>query len=107
LNTYLVPANTKKSMLILGIFRKIDLLVMAIGIGLTTLFAAILKMNSLIEVAITLGPLLIAMMLVSPLPNYHNIMQFLVNVYNFFTKRRKYLWKGWSYKLDGNEEVVK
>ena len=103
MDQYLVPANTKKSILIVGLFRKIDLLVIGIGLGVTLVFALVFPLNTFGEVITTLIPLLVTITLVSPMPNYHNIMQFLVNIYNFFTKRRIYLWKGWSYKLDGNE----
>ena len=41
MDQYLVPANTKKSILIVGLFRKIDLLVIGIGLGVTLVFALV------------------------------------------------------------------
>ncbi len=103
MNDYLVPANTKKSSLILGLFRKVDLIVMGIGFTIFLILAFAFSMDTLGEVITAIIPLLVTITLVSPMPNYHNVMQFLVNIYTFFTRRRRYLWKGWSYKLDESE----
>ena len=35
INTYLIPANSKKSMLMLGVFNKIDLAIFCSGIGVS------------------------------------------------------------------------
>ncbi len=103
MNTYLVPANSKKSILILGLFRPLDLIVIAIGVVIFGIMVIILEMETLLDVVLALIPLMITVTLVSPMPNYHNVLQFLINTYNFFTNRRRYLWKGWSYKTDESE----
>ncbi len=102
MNEYLVPANTKKSILILGLFRVIDIIVVLIGIVIFIMMILIVDMSTLGGVAISLIPLMITVTLVSPIPNYHNTLQFLINLYSYYTNRRRYLWKGWSYKIDEN-----
>lgn len=104
MNEYLVPANTKKSMLILGLFRAKDIWVIIIGFGLFLFVAFTLSLNTFGEVITAIIPLLVTATLVSPMPNYHNVMQFLVNMYTFLTGRRRYLWKGWTYKSDENDK---
>ena len=40
-------------------------------------------------------PALTSTTLVLPVPHYHNVMQLLINIYNFLFKKRNYKWKGW------------
>lgn len=107
MNEYLVPANSKKSLLIMGMFRGVDLIVAGIGIGITTIIALLTSLNTFQQIAVALIPLLVALTLVSPMPNYHNILNFLINTYKFFTNRRDFLWKGWDYKSYGEEGTKK
>ena len=88
MNQYLIPANSKRSMLILGLFTPVDLIIVAIGglITLALLFAV--NAETIQDIGIILTPLLISAAMVSPVPNHRNI-------YNFFSKRRTYYWKGW------------
>ena len=39
-----------------------------------------------------------------PIPNYHNCMVILVEMYKFFTSRQKFIWKGWCVKDEFKEE---
>lgn len=39
-----------------------------------------------------------------PVRNYHNVMQLLNNMLDFYTNTRKYYWKGWCVKDDTNEQ---
>ena len=52
---------------------------------------------------IALIPGLIAVVLVFPFPNYHNIRTALSDVIAFYTNRQRYVWRGWctSYELKG------
>lgn len=95
-NNYLIPANTKKSMLWLGFFRPIDAIIL--GVGLSISFILLLLMNSMsIGLAIIIMiPGLVSAFLVMPVPHYHNVLQLLTNIINFYTNRRKYYWKGWN-----------
>ena len=94
-NQYIVPANSKKTTLILGLFEPIDIVVCAVG-GVLTLAMLLVFKNPPFWLLITgISPLLIAVMLVFPIANYHNVLQLLINVWKFFSGRRKYYWKGW------------
>ena len=103
MNQYLVPANSKKSRLILGFFTIKDLVVVGIGAILTLVFLVVLKDPALWELIIAVLPLLIAATLVFPIVHYHNVMQLLTNIFNFGVGRKKYYWKGWCVK-DGTDE---
>lgn len=104
MDEYLVPANSKKSMLMFSLFRKIDLIFLISGVVLTFILALVMSIDTITQTIIVLLPSLIAIALVSPVPYYHNIMQLIVNIYIFYTNRRKFLWKGWCYKLDETGE---
>ncbi len=96
-NNYLIPANSKNSMLILGLFNTTDLIIAASGIIATLiLLVANFSKTSIKSVLIVLAPALICSFLVVPIPNQHNIRTFIKNIYTFYTSRRIYYWKGWS-----------
>ena len=99
----LIPANSKKSMLILGIFNSTDLVIFITGIVLTFLLLLILGANTLKNAIIILTPALVASFLIVPIPNQHNIRTFIINVYNFYSKPREYHWRGWCIKNGENE----
>ena len=56
-----------------------------------------------VELIIAIIPVLIAAGLVMPVRNYHNVMQLLNNMLDFYTNTRKYYWKGWCVKDDTDE----
>ena len=97
---YIIPANTKKSMLILGFFTVLDLIVFISGVGATLILLMVLKTSALGGMILELTPALIALLLVTPVPYYHNMMQLIRNFFNFFSKRRRYIWKGWCWHDD-------
>lgn len=96
-NTYLIPANSKKSMLILSLFNITDLIIFGSGAGITLILLLTFARNTTdIKVAIlVLLPALISAFLVVPIPNQHNVRTFIANIYSYYTKRRTYYWKGW------------
>lgn len=94
-NSYLIPANSKKSMLILGFFNPTDLIMFGTGCVITFMLLFILDTNSLKQALLIITPALIAAFLVLPVPNHHNIRTFIGNVYHYFTNRRSYYWRGW------------
>ncbi len=106
MNQYLIPANSKRSMLILGLFTPIDLIIIAIGGGLTGLLLIIIKASTLKDVLTILTPLLISVTMVLPVPNHRNIWQLTANIYNYFSKRRTYYWRGWCF-ANGEESKEK
>lgn len=95
-NNYMIPANSKKSQLILGFFTPLDLILFGSGVGITLILLLIIQSANLVVMLLILAPALITGFLVLPVPNYHNVLQFIVNVYTFYSENRKYLWRGWS-----------
>lgn len=98
---FLIPANSKKSELILGLFTKVDLILLLTGLGLTAILVVALQgeLNTLGAIIGVLLPALIAIFLVFPIPNYHNVMQVIINMYSFFfVRQRIYKWRGWCFR---------
>lgn len=106
MNNYLIPANSNRGKLILGYFRPIDLIIFAIGIGMSLLLLLILQnsMDSIPVLILILLPGFISIFLVLPIPYQHNILVLLGAIYNFyFVNRQRYYWKGWCMKY--GEEI--
>lgn len=103
-NLYLIPANSKKGQLIFNMFRLIDLVVFLTGVVISLIFFVAISDNSLISTLIKLLPICTGGFLVVPVPNYHNVMMFIKDMYLFFTNRRVYLWKGWCVRDEYKEE---
>ena len=103
MENYLIPANSKKSQLILGFFTPIDLIIFSVGVVLTFTMLLVIKTSSLGLMLLILTPALISTFLVLPVPHYHNMLQLLTNIFTFYGGRRRYYWKGWCMH-DGNEK---
>lgn len=101
---YLIPANTKKGALILGMFRPIDLIIFLTGLAVTFLALMILPLNSTPTLVIAVTPGIVCSLLVAPVPYYHNVINMLVGIYNFFTTRQRLVWKGWCWLDGANKE---
>lgn len=101
---YLIPANSKRSQLIFSMFRGIDLMIFLTGAGISLLFLVFVTDNSLIWTVIKLAPVCICGFLVMPFPNYHNVLTLLTEIYNYYSNRRIYIWRGWCLS-DGTEET--
>ena len=97
-NNYLIPANSKKSMLIFSYFTTFDLILFGIGCVTTLTLLVVINTNNLGTIILILLPALITGLLVMPVPNYHNVLTLIKNVYNFFSGRRRYYWRGWCVK---------
>lgn len=93
---HLIPANTKKSTLILGFMRIIDVIIISVGIVITVLLLVILENtnNTLVTLAACL-PAIICGLLVLPIPNYHNTLVALQSILRYYNERRNYIWRGW------------
>lgn len=96
-NGYLVPANAKRGTLIFNMFRPFDLILFGVGIGISLIFLLLVPSTNTVMVVIALMPGCICGLLVVPVPNYHNILCALLSIYDFYTMRRKYVWKGWCF----------
>lgn len=101
-NNFLIPANSKKSMLILGFFTPLDLGIFASGCTITLLLLFVFNSQvELLTLLIFLAPALVAAFLVMPVPYYHNILQLITNIVNFVFGRRRFYWRGWC--VNGKE----
>lgn len=94
-NNYLIPANTKKSQLILGFFTPTDLTIFIVGCAWSFIMLILVKSLSLGILLLIMLPAFIATFLVMPVPHYHNVLQLLTNIFNFYSNRRQYFWRGW------------
>ena len=94
MNNYLIPANSKKSQLILNVFRPVDLYILIAG-AVTTLLMLFIPGESIGWLVIKLLPLGLALLLVLPVPFYHNVLVFLREVYIYSSSQRTYKWRGW------------
>ena len=97
-NTFLIPANSKKSMRIFGLFYPIDLIILGVGIVLTFILVMSLDIGNMVLAIMSILPVSIAGFLVFPVANYHNVRVFIMSVWTFFTTRRTFIWKGWCVK---------
>ncbi len=92
---YLIPANTKRGNLILGLFRPFDLILFGTGVIISVILLAIMPLSSTVVTVLVLAPALITGFLVIPIPYYHNMLNVLMELFEFITSRQKYIWKGW------------
>lgn len=92
---FLIPANSKKSMLILSFFNVTDLIIFGSGCLLTFILLMTINQNTIKSAVIILAPVLVTGILVLPVPNHHNVRTFIKNVYEYFANRRTYFWRGW------------
>lgn len=100
-NQYLIAANTKRGQLIFNIFRPIDFWIALGGLIVTIALFFFLSPSTLLTAVITLLPLAVCSFLVIPIPNYHNIMCVLGNIYRFyFVERQQFKWRGWCAKYE-------
>lgn len=104
--SYLIPANSKKSILKFGLFNNFDLVLFASGVTLTFIFFMILPISKLSMALVAIAPGSICGFLVMPVPNYHNVRTFIKIAWEFYTTRQKYIWKGWCFN-DEKEETSK
>ena len=95
MNGFLIPANSKRSMLIFGIFQPIDLIVFLVGVGLTLILLLIFSADTLVKIIFILLPALVSGFLVLPVPNYHNMRIVITEIWKFYTTRQQFIWKGW------------
>lgn len=92
---YLIPANAKRGQYIFGIFRPKDLVIFGIGLLATIILVMFMPMDKTWAAIVAITPVLICALLVAPVAYYHNVLQLLIEIYQFFSSRRIYFWKGW------------
>ena len=96
MNGSLVPANAKKSLLILGVLRPMpDLLILLSGIFLSIVLMLIFQDAGTLVLILSCIPMLIGLVLILPIPNYHNTLCVIQSIIRFYNERRNYIWRGW------------
>ena len=105
-DNYLIPANTKRGQLILGLFTPIDLIIFLSGLAVTFLLISILPMDITWVAILSVAPGIICSLLVAPVAYYHNVRQLIIEIYKYFSGRNRFVWKGWCY-LDESEDKSK
>ena len=96
-NSYLIPANSKKSLLMFGAFNTVDLIIFGCGIGISFLLMMFLPIEEFSIAVIAITPGMICGFLVLPIPNYHNVRTVLMNAWEFYATRQSYIWRGWCF----------
>ena len=87
---YLIPANSKKSALILGLFKPSDFWILGAGLA----------------ISLKLGPMALAILLVMPVPYRHNVAKLLsiVFTYYFIDVQKEFKWRGWCANREFGEK---
>lgn len=101
---YLIPANSKKSMMIFGMFYPFDLILFGCGILATMIMVMVLPIANLTVAVIAVMPAAVTGFLVFPVPNYHNVLTVIITTWRFFTTRQKFVWKGWCVTSEFKED---
>ena len=97
-DSYLIPANAKKSMLKFGLFNTVDLILFGTGLGISFILMMFLPISNFWVAVLSISPALICGFLVVPIPNYHNVRTVIKNAWRFYTTRQSYVWKGWCFE---------
>ncbi len=100
---YLIPANAKKSLLIFGLFNKVDLIIFGSGCLATLLMILTIPVGNFIWSIAAILPALICGLLVLPIPNYHNILGGIGSIITYFKERKNFIWKGWCFSENAEE----
>jgi phosphoglycerol transferase MdoB-like AlkP superfamily enzyme len=99
MNGYLIPANSKKSQLIFGLFKLRDLIILLTGVLVTLVLLFLIVEDTLLFMVIKLLPLCISLILVMPIAFYHNVLDYLKEVLLFcqaeISGGNQYKWRGW------------
>ena len=103
---YLIPANSKKSMLIFGAFTGFDLGLLCIGGTISLVLLLLVPLENIWMALGAITPGVVCGFLVFPIPNYHNMMTIILEVYRFYTNRQRFVWKGWCF-TDGDKNEQK
>ena len=106
MNQFLIPANTKRGQLIANMFRPIDLGILLTGVITTFLLLFILSsfhVDGWWNILAVL-PGAVAVVLVIPIPNYHNVLVCIGEIINFYSNNRNYKWRGWCAVYESERE---
>ncbi len=101
---YIIPANSKRSLLIFSLFRYVDLIIFGTGCLLTLILLLSIQVDNLFTAVIKLSPAAIGTFLILPVPNYHNVLVLIQEIIQFFSNRRVFIWKGWCFTSEYSEK---
>ena len=101
---YMIPANSKRSMLIFGFFRPVDLGIFLTGLVLSLILLVVISGNTAGALILKLLPACFATFLIIPIPNYHNVRVLIMEIYEFLINRRIFIWKGWCFSSEYTEK---
>lgn len=104
---FIIPANSKKALMLFGLFFPFDLILFGSGIGVTLILIMILPVDQLAVSFIAVLPALITGFLVFPIPNYHNVLTVILNAFAFISQNQKFKWRGWCVLDEYKEENIK
>lgn len=96
---YLIPANSKRSMLILSLFAPIDVAIGASGAVVTFMLLMVFgtHANGLLDLLLFSTPALVCALMIVPIPNHRNIWQLTVHIYIYLMSNKQYYWRGWCF----------
>ncbi len=101
---YLIPANSKKGQLMFGIFRPIDLAILICGGVITFVMLFVVPGQSISALVMKLLPLTICVLLIVPVPYYHNVLVFIEEVIIYLMEQKQFSWKGWCARSEYGSE---
>ena len=104
---FLIPANSKKSLLLFGLFNTFDMILFGSGIGVSMILIAVLPVEQMAISFLAITPALITGFLVFPVPNYHNVLTIILSALAFFTQNQKFIWKGWCVLDEYQDQNIK
>lgn len=105
MNGYLIPANSKKSLLFMGMFNGTDLWILGTGIVISLIFMFAISDDSLLALVIKIFPIGAAVTMVLPVPYYHNVITFIMEVIAYLQATKEYKWRGWcAYREFGDKQ---
>ena len=105
MNGYLIPANSKKSLLIMGMFKPSDLWILGIGIVISLILMFGINGDDVWVLVVKLLPLTLAVLLVLPIPYYHNVITYIIELITYIQSQKEYKWRGWcAYREFGDRK---
>jgi len=103
---YLIPANTKRSALILGLFKPSDLWILAGGLIVSLFMFVLLKNDTVFAIAMKLAPIGLAVLLVMPVPHRHNVAKFIMILIEYYLidTQKEFKWRGWCARSEFSDK---
>ena len=78
-------------------------ILLGIGIAITIILLLTFGDSGTLILILSSLPMLIGLVLVMPIPNYHNTLCAIQSILEFYNGRRNFIWKGWCAKDEYQE----